>query len=131
MADKHAGKLKFKTNRKTNLRVGRRVLIQTKIITTTKSTKDTKFKCLPDAVGEAFFCLTSCAIIAAEVVRALHTNLLHGLSPQAQEVDPETYRLYLQAQYLFNQRTLESISAGEKTIHSALQIDSTYAAAWL
>ncbi|MCB0840492.1 MAG: hypothetical protein KDD99_27690, partial [Bacteroidetes bacterium] len=69
--------------------------------------------------------------IAAEVVRALHTNLLHGLSPQAQEVDPETYRLYLQAQYLFNQRTLESISAGEKTINSALQIDSTYAPAWL
>jgi len=67
--------------------------------------------------------------IAAAVVGALKISLL-GAAPVAAEVNPQAYALFLQARYLFNQRSRENYEKSARAYRQALDLDPDYAAAW-
>jgi len=67
--------------------------------------------------------------IAAEVVSKLKLNLL-GTAPRATQTDPESYALYLQAQYLRRQHTLEGMNTAVDLFRRSLTIDPDYPPAW-
>jgi len=67
--------------------------------------------------------------IAAAVVDALKITLL-GATPVAAEVNPDAYALFLQARYLFNQRSKENYEKSAQAYRQALELDPNYAAAW-
>lgn len=67
--------------------------------------------------------------IAAAVVDALKIPLL-GAAPVAAEVNPQAYALFLQARYLFNQRSRENYEKSAQAYRQALDLDPDYAAAW-
>jgi TolB-like protein/Flp pilus assembly protein TadD len=67
--------------------------------------------------------------IAGAVVDALKIILL-GDEPKATETDPEAYALYLQARYLRNQMTSESLTRAETLLKQALEVDPGFAPAW-
>jgi len=67
--------------------------------------------------------------ISAAVVEALKVTLL-GEAPHSQQTDPEAYRLYLEGQYFFRQRTQESIAHSVGLLEQAVAIDPDYAPAW-
>jgi adenylate cyclase len=66
--------------------------------------------------------------ISAAVVDALKVTLL-GDAPRSRETDPEAYRLYLEGQYFFRQRSVESIKKSTRLLKQALAIDPDYAPA--
>ena len=67
--------------------------------------------------------------IAATVVDQLKITLL-GEAPHVQEVDPEAYALFLQAQHLANQGSAEGYEQSNALYQQALAIEPEYAAAW-
>lgn len=67
--------------------------------------------------------------ISAAVVEALKVTLL-GEAPHAQQTDPEAYRLYLEGQYFFRQRSQASIARSVDLLEQAVAIDPDYAPAW-
>ena len=67
--------------------------------------------------------------IANAVVEALKITLL-GQAPRANETDAEAYQLFLQAQYLSNSRSMETIPQVISLLKEALEIDPDYAPAW-
>jgi len=67
--------------------------------------------------------------IAAAVVDALKISLL-GAAPVADEVNADAYALFLQARYLFNQRSRENYEKSAQAYRQALDLDPDYAAAW-
>jgi adenylate cyclase len=67
--------------------------------------------------------------IAAAVVNALKISLL-GAAPLAKETNAEAYALYLQARYLFNQRSRDNYEKSARAYRQALALDPDYAAAW-
>jgi TolB-like protein len=67
--------------------------------------------------------------IAAAVVDALKISLL-GAAPVAAEVNPQAYALFLQARYLFNQRSRENYEKSAQAYRQALDLDPDYAAVW-
>ncbi len=67
--------------------------------------------------------------ISAAVVDALKVTLL-GDAPRAQQADPEAYRLYLEGQYFFNQRSQESLLKAAQLLQRSVAIDPEYAPAW-
>ncbi|MCG9972950.1 hypothetical protein [Christiangramia crocea] len=66
--------------------------------------------------------------IAEAVTKNLEASLL---GKEIAEVDTEAYNKYLQAKYLQNQYTKESLESADKLINEALTIDDSYAPAWL
>jgi len=66
--------------------------------------------------------------ISVAVVDALKVTLL-GEAPRSRETDPEAYRLYLEGQYFFRQRSVESIRKSTDLLQQALAIDPDYAPA--
>lgn len=67
--------------------------------------------------------------IAAAVVDALKIKLL-GKGPNATETNPEAYALFLQARYVANQGTEESLKQAEILLKQAVPIDSDFAPVW-
>ena len=67
--------------------------------------------------------------IAAAVVDALKLTLL-GEVPQAEQIDPEAYALYLQAMYLDAQGTNESSKKSNAMLKQVLTIAPDFARAW-
>ena len=67
--------------------------------------------------------------IAASVVEGLKITLL-GAAPQAQDVDPQAYALYLQARYLARKGSAEGFDESNALYRQALAIDSNYPSAW-
>jgi len=67
--------------------------------------------------------------IAAAVVDALKLTLL-GEVPQAEQIDPEAYALYLQAMYLDGQGTNESAKKSVAMLKQVLTIAPDFARAW-
>ena len=67
--------------------------------------------------------------ISAAVVEALKVTLL-GEAPHTRQTDPEAYRLYLEGQYFFRQRSEEAIARGVDLLEQAVAIDPDYAPAW-
>jgi len=67
--------------------------------------------------------------ISAAVVEALKVTLL-GAAPHAQQTDPEAYRLYLEGQYFFRQRSEDAIVRSVGLLEQAVAIDPDYAPAW-
>jgi tetratricopeptide (TPR) repeat protein len=67
--------------------------------------------------------------IAAAVVDSLKVTLL-GEAPKSRTTDPEAYRLYLEGQYLANQRTNESMERAMELFRRSVEIDPRYAPAW-
>jgi len=67
--------------------------------------------------------------ISAAVVEALKVTLL-GEAPHAQQTDPEAYRLYLEGQYFFRQRSEDAIVRSVGLLEQAVAIDPDYAPAW-
>lgn len=67
--------------------------------------------------------------ISAAVVEALKVTLL-GEAPHSVETDPEAYRLYLEGQYFFRQRSQEAIARSVDLLEQAVAIDPDYAPAW-
>ena len=63
--------------------------------------------------------------IAAVVVERLKVTLL-GVSPKAEETDPEAYALYLQANHLANIGTAENLQRATILYKEALAIDPKY-----
>jgi TolB-like protein len=67
--------------------------------------------------------------IAESVVDALRVQLL-GDIPQVTETTPEAYALYLQSQFLIEQRTVNSFLQAETITKQILEMDPDYAPAW-
>ncbi len=67
--------------------------------------------------------------ISAAVVDALKVTLL-GEAPRSVETDPEAYRLYLEGQYFFNQRSQESLLKAAELLQQSVAIAPEYAPAW-
>jgi TolB-like protein/Flp pilus assembly protein TadD len=67
--------------------------------------------------------------IAAAVVDALKLALL-GEVPQAEQIDPEAYALFLQARYLDAQGTAESLKKSNAMLKQVLAMAPGYARAW-
>jgi TolB-like protein/lipoprotein NlpI len=67
--------------------------------------------------------------ISAAVVDALKVTLL-GEAPKSQQTDPEAYRLYLEGQYFFNQRSQASLIKAAELLERAVAIAPDYAPAW-
>lgn len=67
--------------------------------------------------------------ISATVVEKLKVTMLKDV-PSTQEFDSESYTLYLQARYLANQFTPESMSEAVKLYRNAIDIEPDYARAW-
>jgi tetratricopeptide (TPR) repeat protein len=67
--------------------------------------------------------------ISAAVVDSLKVTLL-GEAPRSVETDPEAYRLYLEGQYFFNQRSQESLLKAAELLQQSVAIDPEYAPAW-
>ena len=67
--------------------------------------------------------------IATAVVKALKISLL-GAAPVVKETNPEAYALFLQARYLFNQRSRDNYEKSARAYRQALALDPDYAAAW-
>jgi len=67
--------------------------------------------------------------IAARVVEQLKITLL-GDAPKVRETDPEAYALYLQARYLGQQSTPDTLEKSIALFEQALAIDPDYPAAW-
>jgi len=67
--------------------------------------------------------------ISAAVVDALKVTLL-GEAPRSRETDPEAYRLYLEGQYFFNQRSQESLLKAADLLQRAVATAPNYAPAW-
>jgi serine/threonine protein kinase/Flp pilus assembly protein TadD len=68
--------------------------------------------------------------IAADVVKQLKVTLL-GEAPRARTTDPKAYALYLQARDLARQMRPRSYEVSDSLYRRALEIDSTYAPAWV
>jgi len=64
--------------------------------------------------------------IAAAVVKALRINLI-GEQPHQEQVDPDVYALFLQAQHLFNQASPEGRTMAAGKLQEALKLDPDYA----
>ena len=67
--------------------------------------------------------------IASSVTEKLNI-VLPGQPPSAQETDTEAYNLFLQARYLANQFTPESLERAAMLYNEALAIDPDYSRAW-
>lgn len=67
--------------------------------------------------------------IAASVANKLDI-VLPGQPPSAQETDTEAYNLFLQARYLANQFTPQSLERAAALYNEALAIDPDYSRAW-
>jgi TolB-like protein len=67
--------------------------------------------------------------IAKAVVDELKVRLM-GELPQAVEIDPEAFSLYLQARHLMLQRTRQSLLRAEELIDEALSIAPSYVPGW-
>jgi TolB-like protein len=67
--------------------------------------------------------------IAESVVNALRIQLL-GNVPRVFETTPEAYALYLQSQFLIEQRTVTSFLQAERITKRILEMDPAYAPAW-
>lgn len=67
--------------------------------------------------------------IAASVADKLDI-VLPGQPPSAQETDTEAYNLFLQARYLANQFTPQSLERASALYNEALAIDPDYSRAW-
>jgi len=67
--------------------------------------------------------------IAAEVTDQLKLTLLDGL-PNVEEIDPESYALFLQARQLARLGTAERFAQSNKLYLQVLEIDPDYTAAW-
>ena len=67
--------------------------------------------------------------IAAAVVAKLKISLL-GDVPEAHEIDPKAYALFLQARHLRRQRSTESLGQAELLFKQVLSLEPDYAAAW-
>jgi adenylate cyclase len=68
--------------------------------------------------------------IAADVVKQLKVTFL-GEAPKARITDPQAYALFLQARDLARQLTPRSLVMSDSLYQVALEIDSTYAPAWV
>jgi TolB-like protein/tetratricopeptide (TPR) repeat protein len=68
--------------------------------------------------------------IAKAVVDELKVQLL-GELPHAVTTDGDAFSLFLQARHTINQRTYESLMRGEALVLQAIDMDSTYAPAWV
>ena len=68
--------------------------------------------------------------IASDVVRELEVTLLGG-TPRTSTADPEAFNLVLQARHLVELGTPESVTRAGELYDRALEIDSTYAVAWV
>lgn len=69
--------------------------------------------------------------IAESVVAALKLKLLEGGAPKASETDPAAYAFYLQAKHFRQQATANALKQAEQLANQALEIDSSYAPAWV
>lgn len=67
--------------------------------------------------------------IAVAVVKKLKVTLLDD-APNARQTDTEAYTYYLQAKYLANQFTRESLTRAAELYEQALDVDAEYAKAW-
>jgi len=67
--------------------------------------------------------------IAVAVVKKLKVTLLDD-APNARQTDTKAYTNYLQAKYLANQFTRESLTRAAELYKLALEVDSDYAKAW-
>jgi adenylate cyclase len=67
--------------------------------------------------------------IARAVVPALRVRVLDAV-PAATPADPTAYALYLQALYLYEQRTAHGLERAIEHIKEALRIDPQYAPSW-
>jgi TolB-like protein/lipoprotein NlpI len=67
--------------------------------------------------------------ISGNVVQQLKLQLL-GTPQAAQEIDPEAYSLYLQARFLSNQVSSDSIVEARNLFEQALALEPDYAPAW-
>ena len=68
--------------------------------------------------------------IGADVVKHLKLRLLGG-APKVRSIDPRAYELFLQARYLSNQNTPQTLKRSDAMLHQALAIDPRYATAWI
>lgn len=68
--------------------------------------------------------------IASDVVRELEVTLL-GATPRTSSTDPEAFNLVLQARHLVGIQSPESVARAGELYEQALEIDSTYAMAWV
>lgn len=72
-------------------------------------------------------------VIQDEIARAVVDELkvrLMGELPEAVEIDPEAFSLYLQARHLMLQRTHQSLLRAEELIDEALAIEPSYVPGW-
>ncbi len=68
--------------------------------------------------------------VASRVVRIIEPTLLARLPP-VQRADPEAHALVLEAEYLAGQVTPETLSQAVQRFQAALDLDPSYARAWL
>ena len=69
--------------------------------------------------------------IAASVAGALKSTLEGGQTSKTQQTNPEAFNAYLQGRYFLERRTEEDLEKAIGYFEQALQIDPTYARAWV